>query len=123
MKTKESYIHLSNLKFFAFHGVLPQERQTGANFLVSLRVYTDLGKASESDALKDTISYGDLFLLVKEEMGQPSQLLEHVAGRICRHIYADFPSANAIDITIEKENAPLGIGAQGLAGITLHTMR
>lgn len=123
MKFKESYIHLRELRFYAFHGVLPQEKRVGAYFIISLKVKMDVETAATTDELQDTLSYADLFQIVKEEMMIPSQLLEHVAGRICQHIYQDHSCAQAIDITIEKENAPVGTGAQGLAGITLHTER
>lgn len=83
----------------------------------------DVETAATTDELQDTLSYADLFQIAKEEMMIPSQLLEHVAGRICLHIYQAHSCAQAIDITIEKENAPVGTGAQGLAGITLHTER
>lgn len=123
MKFKESYIHLRELRFYAFHGVLPQEKRVGAYFIISLKVKMDVETAATTDELQDTLSYADLFQIVKEEMMIPSQLLEHVAGRICQHIYQVHSCAQAIDITIEKENAPVGTGAQGLAGITLHTER
>lgn len=123
MKFKESYIHLRELRFYAFHGVLPQEKRVGAYFIISLKVKMDVETAATTDELQDTLSYADLFQIVKEEMMIPSQLLEHVAGRICQHIYQAHSCAQAIEITIEKENAPVGTGAQGLAGITLHTER
>lgn len=123
MKISDSYIHLQNLRFYAFHGVLDQERRVGAYFFVSIRVKVNLTAAVQTDQLTDTLSYADVYQAVQAEMQVPSLLLEHVAGRICEHIYSHYPTAEAIDITLEKENAPIGTGAQGVAGITLHTTR
>ena len=123
MTYKDSYIHLKDLRFYAYHGVLSQERKVGAQFLVNLRVQVDFQQAAETDELQHTVNYADLYKVVQEEMQQPSQLLEHVAGRISRRLYRDFPAIQSINITVEKESAPIGTGAQGLAGVELFTTR
>lgn len=123
MTFKNSYIHLKDLRFYAFHGVLPQEKSVGAYFILNICVKVDVERAALTDELSDTVSYADIYQIAKEEMQVTSELLEHVAGRICKRLYQEFSSVEAVDITIEKENAPIGIGAQGLAGITLHTIR
>lgn len=123
MTFKNSYIHLKDLRFYAFHGVLPQEKSVGAYFILNICVKVDVERAALTDELSDTVSYADIYQIAKEEMQVTSKLLEHVAGRICKRLYQEFSSVEAVDITIEKENAPIGTGAQGLAGITLHTIR
>ena len=82
MKSEESYIFLRNVRFHAFHGVLPQERQVGGDFLLTLQVGYPFAKAMESDDVADTLNYATLFDLAKREMDIPSQLLEHVAAPI-----------------------------------------
>lgn len=123
MTFKNSYIHLKDLRFYAFHGVLPQEKSVGAYFILNICVKVDVERAALTDELSETVSYADIYQIAKEEMQVTSKLLEHVAGRICKRLYQEFSSVEAVDITIEKENAPIGTGAQGLAGITLHTIR
>jgi len=123
MTFKNSYIHLKDLRFYAFHGVLPQEKSVGAYFILNICVKVDVERAALTDELSDTVSYADIYQIAKEEMQVTSELLEHVAGRICKRLYQEFSSVEAVDITMEKENAPIGTGAQGLAGITLHTIR
>ena len=41
MKSNEMYIRLDGMKYFAFHGVLPQEAVVGAEYTVNLRLKTD----------------------------------------------------------------------------------
>lgn len=123
MKFNNSYIHLKDLRFYAFHGVLPQERTVGAYFIVNICVKADFSKAAVSDELTDTVSYADIYQCAKQVMETPCNLLEHVAQRICETLYEQFPEIQAITVSIEKENAPIGIGAQGLAGITVETVR
>ena len=122
MKVESLYIFLRNVRFHAFHGVLPQERQVGGDFLVNLRVDYPVGKAMESDEVGDTLNYATLFDLVKREMQMPSQLLEHVAGRIAKAIMADFPSVTSIDLELTKLNPPMGADSDG-AGIFLKVKR
>ena len=116
MKIEESYVFLRNVRFHAFHGVLPQERQVGGEFLLSLRVGYPLARAMESDGVGDTLNYATLFDLVKQEMDIPSQLLEHVAGRIVKAIGEQFPKVSSIHLKITKKNPPMGADCDG-AGV------
>ena len=93
MRITSSYIILRNVRFHAFHGVMPQERKVGADFLVNLRVGYPLEQAMQSDEVSDTLNYAALYEVVKTEMMQPSNLLEHVAGRIADAIVKHFPKA------------------------------
>ena len=119
MTLTDGYIILRNVRFHAFHGVLPQERQVGGDFLVNLRVGYPFEKAMESDEVGDTLNYATLFDLVKQEMNIPSQLLEHVAGRIVKAIVAAFPAVTSIDLELIKQNPPMGADSDG-AGVEVH---
>jgi len=122
LKIENSTIRLKDVRIFAFHGVLPQERTVGAYFILNLSVQTDFSRAMATDELDGTISYADLFDLVKGEMATPSCLLEHVAGRICCAIFLRFPTATAIHLEILKENPPMGADCPA-AGISLDVTR
>lgn len=122
MKLDKGYILLSDLRFHAFHGVLPQERLVGGNFVVDLRVGYPLVQAMTSDQVNDTLNYASLYALVEREMQQPSSLLEHVAGRIAQAIAKTFPQALSIDLTLTKQNPPMGADCKG-AGVEMHFVR
>ena len=122
MKVESSYIFLRNVRFHAFHGVLPQERQVGGDFLLSLRVEYPLAKAMESDDVADTLNYATLFDIAKREMDIPSQLLEHVAGRIVNAVMTAFPAVTSIDLELTKVNPPMGADSEG-AGVFLKVKR
>ena len=91
MKLISSYIHLSDVRFHAFHGVLPQEKSVGADFVVNLRLGYDISSAMESDNVMETLNYSQVYEAVKQEMATPSNLLEHVAGRIVKSLNDHFP--------------------------------
>ena len=119
MKVESSYIRLEGLHFRALHGVMPQERQVGGDFLVTLRVGYPLAVAMASDDVKDTLDYAALYRLVEREMLLPSKLLEHVAGRIAEAVEKAFPQVSSIDLTLTKLNPPMGADCQG-ASVEVH---
>lgn len=110
------------MRFYAYHGVMEQERRVGGWFLVSLRVGCDLALAARTDRVDDTVSYAALYALVKREMLKPSNLLEHVAGRMVDAIANDCPQVTAIDLWLTKENPPMGADCRG-AGVEMHWKR
>ena len=119
MRITASYIHLRNVRFHAFHGVMPQERRVGAYFLVNLRVGYPLEKSMQSDEVADTLNYAALYAVVREEMMTPSNLLEQVAGRIADAVIKAFPQVTSIDLELTKENPPMGADCDG-AGVKIH---
>ena len=82
MKVKSSNIVLKNVRVHACHGVLPQERLTGGDFIVNLKVKCSIRRALQTDDVADTLNYAELNRIIEREMQMPSCLLEHVAGRI-----------------------------------------
>ena len=104
MNLRQSYILLQDLKFHAFHGVLPQERKTGNDYLVSLRIKYDV------------TNYAEVYQLVSQEMSVPSQLIERVGGRIGDRLFRRFPTIEEIHLKIIKQNPPMGADCEG-AGV------
>ena len=70
----------------------------------------------------DTLNYATLYALVEREMQQPSRLLEHVAKRIADAVSETFPKATSIDLTLTKQNPPMGADCDG-AGVELHLIK
>ena len=101
------------MRFYAYHGVMEQERRVGGEYLVSLRIEADLSRPVVSDDVADTINYAALYEMVAREMAQPSKLLEHVAGRIAQRVLEDFPLADALSVRITKCNPPMGADSKG----------
>ena len=104
----KSLIRLNKMKFYAFHGVMEQEQKVGNTYMIDLKLYADLSKASETDNLDDTINYAEIYNIVKAEMEIPSKLLEHVAGRILRKIKTAFSGIEKVEICLAKERPPMG---------------
>lgn len=122
MKLSSSYILLQNLKFHAFHGVLPQERLTGNDYMVDLSIKYDVSGALTSDDVNDTLNYAEVFQLVAQEMAVPSALLERVAGRIGDRLFRRYPGIEEVELKIVKQNPPMGADCKG-AGVDVHFVR
>ena len=122
MNINKHSILLRRVRVYARHGVAPQERLTGAYFYVDMAVDADISAAMRTDKLDGTVSYADLFQCIKEEMAVPSQLVEHVAGRILERVFRDFPTVNHIRLTLTKENPPMGADCSE-AGVEIETGR
>ena len=101
-------IELESMRFYAYHGVMPQEKLVGNNFIVSLTLTAPLARAVENDELADTINYAAVYAVVKREMDIPSKLIEHAAGRILHALKVDFPQLMAVDLKLSKLNPPFG---------------
>lgn len=119
MTIKSSYITLTNVRFRALHGVLPQERRVGGDYTLTLRVGFDVSRAVKSDDVADTLNYATLYEMARQEMAIPSQLLEHVAGRIGQRVLSEWPEVTTVDLTLTKENPPMGADCDG-ASVELH---
>ena len=116
MKLMSSKIYLRNVRFHAFHGVLPQERIVGNDYLGNLVLDYDFSSAMKTDDFQGTLNYAEVYQKVREEMAVPSKLLEHVAGRIAHRLFSDFPEIQKLQLSITKVNPPMGADSDG-AGV------
>lgn len=118
MEMSCSFIVLQHVRFHAYHGVLPQERLTGNDYVVDLRIKYDVEAATVSDQVGDTLNYAEVYQLLEQEMAVPSALIERVAGRIAARLERKFPSIQAIYLKIIKVNPPMGADCEG-AGVEI----
>src|SRR5215211_8395558 len=85
-------ILLEGMRFYAYHGVNPEERSLGQRFIVDVVLAVDLRRAGQSDELANTVSYSAVYKVVRGIVeGEPRQLIEAVAEKIARAILADYP--------------------------------
>ena len=108
-------VRLKNLKFFAFHGVFPEEKKAGNFYVVDLSVH--LPDSNMISDLQDTINYETLFEIVKNEMNKPRDLMETLAAEIATVIYHQEKKLKRVEISITKQQPPI-TGYSGSAGIT-----
>ncbi len=102
------FIKLNNIRVYAYHGCLAEETKIGSDYRVDLKVEADLDQSAISDQLKDTVDYVHLNSIVREEMAEPSKLLEHIAKRILDRIMNELSMVKMAEIAVAKMNPPLG---------------
>ncbi len=100
-------IHIERVRCYAYHGAMSQEQKVGNYFTVETTLYTDFSRALTSDALSDTINYAEVCQVIQEEMTIPSNLLEHVAGRIITSLQSRFPQIEGGRLVVTKEKPPI----------------
>ena len=100
-------IELEGMEFRAHHGCLEHEKVVGNDFVVDFRGDVDMAAAMESDNLEDAVNYALIYNVVAREMVQPSDLLEHVAGRILKALEAEFPQLVSFSVRVSKKRPPV----------------
>lgn len=99
-------VKLNDLKYYAYHGLFPQERKTGNQFLVSVSVSMPLNIAKEND-LGTMINYVALKDVVDKYMSLKFDLLEDILGSIKEEFLILYPEASG-EISIKKIQPPFG---------------
>ena len=112
MKITQSSIQLHDMRFYAYHGVMEQERRVGGQYLVTLCVKSDLSRAVVSDSVADTVNYAALYEVVAREMAQPSRHTRSIKlyheihlGRISRQIFQDL---GEVEILMSQKSGEIG---------------
>ena len=100
-------INLTGISAIGFHGVFPEERKNGQNFIVDLKLNFDLAPAGESDDLTKTIDYCSVFEICKSQMAIRSKLIEQVCLRIYNQIMASHPSILSLKVKVTKLLPPM----------------
>ena len=116
-------IFLTNMAFFAYHGVAPQERRLGQRFYVDVDLSVDVRPASEDDDYAQAVCYASVYETVNEIMtGEPANLIETLAERIATAVLGRFPAVDGIRIAIRKPSAPVK-GVLDHAGVEISRRR
>lgn len=99
-------ISLHNVRFRAYHGLYPEEREKGNDFEVSLELsYSPVSGMITS--LDDTIDYSVVFEMVNTVMQQPVDLLETLVQTIAAAVHLRFPHVHGITVSVTKLNPPI----------------
>jgi len=99
-------ISLNNVRFRAYHGVHPDERQKGNDFVVNMQVCYITGQKAIM-TLDDTIDYAVLFDIINSTMQKPVDLLETLAQTMANHVHQHFPQVKKVIVEVEKLNPPI----------------
>lgn len=117
-------IKLTDLQFYAYHGVLPQEQIVGGDYRVSVCLTLSDSSAHAAlyeDRLDATVNYADAYHVVRRTMVNPSALLENVAARIARTLLRTFKAVQRVDVSVTKLSPPIQ-GFDGAGATVCYTL-
>lgn len=101
-------IVIKGLKIFAYHGVNPEEKENGQNFVLDIVLKADLSRARQSDRLADTVNYAAVRKTVARVFTQEKyDLIERAAQAVCDGVLAEHPAVREISLTLKKPEAPM----------------
>lgn len=113
-------IILNGLSFYGYHGVLEEENRLGQKFLIDIELFLDLKDAGVRDELSKSVSYADVFEVVKKIVeGKPFKLIEALAEAVSISIFKDFAPVKEIQVRIRKPEAPVP-GIFNYFGVEIH---
>ena len=135
-------IHLNDLQFHAYHGVLPSEKSLGQKFLINVEMKKKRrntlsafdtetptptsSKTSTEEVLKahdrieHTVDYAKAFTLIKSIVvsGPQRDLIETVGEDIAWQILRQFASVDEVKVSVEKPHVAIDGDLRSL-GISL----
>ena len=116
-------IILRDLGFYGYHGLFAEEERLGQRFFVDLECGVDLSAPGETDAIGHTVSYADIYDVVKATFEtKRTKLIEALGQNIVTALFERFGDINWIIIRIRKPEAPIAM-VRGEAAIELHRVR
>jgi dihydroneopterin aldolase len=122
--TGSDEIFLEGMRFYAYHGVNPEERTQGQRFTVDVRLETDLREAGQTDDLNHTISCSAVYKRVRAIVeGTPRGLIETVAEEIAQTILTEFPASQMVAVTVRKPEVAIKGSMLDAAGVTVRRRR
>ncbi len=100
-------ITLTGLTVRGRHGVFPEEREHGQDFVLDVTLWLDLTAAARADDLARTVHYGELAQLAAGIVGGPPRdLIETVGAEIADAVMRTYP-VHAVEVTVHKPHAPI----------------
>jgi dihydroneopterin aldolase len=102
------FIHVTGIRCYGYVGYLPEEKVLGQWFEVDLKLSVDLSKASQTDAIQDTLDYRQVIALVQNLVKTSNfDLLERLAGAIADTILQESAIVTQVQVILIKPAAPI----------------
>lgn len=101
-------IQLTGIRCYGYVGYLPEEKVLGQWFEVDLKLWVDFSKATESDAIEDTLDYRIVIGLVQNLVRTSKfDLLERLAGALADAILQQNDIVTQVQVIVIKPSAPI----------------
>ena len=108
-------VKVENLKIYAFHGCMEEEKVIGSAYVVNIEANSYVGNDAFNDMISETVDYVDLARIAKREMLTRSKLLEAVVKRIIDRSFEEISVLNKISVTVSKLNPPINADVEAVS--------
>ena len=109
-------IRLQGLRLMGTHGALPEEQGRAQPFEVDVDLAVDVALAGRTDALADTVHYGDVSVAVEKVVtGEQHRLLERLATRVADDVLKVDRRITSVTVTVRKLRPPLAVDISSAA--------
>jgi len=107
-------LRLRNMRFFAHHGLFPEENELGQRFEVDLELRGDFSTAGRNDDIDQALDYPRLYALVEEVVTrQRFKLVEALAEHIALRIGERFAPVD-VTVRVRKPHPPVDAHFDGI---------
>lgn len=107
-------IFLEQVKVQTKLGVPDWERMVPQTIILDIEISYDLSKSCQSDAIEDTIDYGQVVSRIRETLAEHSfKLVEALAEHICQMILREFGGLS-VKVKVAKPAILPGLKALGV---------
>ncbi len=101
-------INIDGLEVYAYHGVLPEEKERGQFFYVNAVLFTDMRCAGMTDDLNCATDYGVVCNFIDKFMKEHTyNLIETVAEQLAQALLLEFSKIVSLRLEIRKPSAPI----------------
>lgn len=109
-------VELRGLRIYGYHGVSPEEREHGQDFLFDVEL--DVGERGSSDRLADAVDYTEVARAVKEiSDAHAFDLLEALASAVADEMRVRFVAERVIVRVTKPAVTPAGL--EGTASVSV----
>lgn len=114
-------VALTDVRFFSPIGYYEEEQVLGNEFFLDLEISYPF-ENSDSEDLKNTVNYEELYQILLEVMAPKRKLLESAVEDILDLVLKKYKFVSMIHVSIRKINPPFG-GDLANSKVSLHYVR
>ena len=101
-------IQITNMRFYTHNGVFAVEKTLGQQISVDVTVDYDIEHQVKDDDLTTTISYVDVYDIIRDYVTQHDfNLMESVVNGALNALLSAFPMAEKIRLSVKKYSVPI----------------
>lgn len=99
---------MTNMRFYTHNGVFAEEKTLGQQISVDVTVTYDIENKVKDDDLTTTISYADVYDIIRDYVTQHDfNLMESVANGALSALLSALPMAEKIRLSVKKYSVPI----------------